>query len=184
MTACVQTQLTVISTLNNQVQKSIALPEASVSTVADCAGLRFRISAVAAADSTRVYLASCDGGGVASVRTSDNSYVVTLNAPVSGYTPPAVNISAAVQNGTTTTYSYTMISGIPLFLGMPISITGIANSGDTTLNPDNGTFNITGLGAGTFSVNNPLGVSTTSAQTAVGLGQPPPQNPAFMVAGP
>jgi len=184
VTACVQTQLTAIGTLNNQVQKSIALPEASVSTVADCAGLRFRISTVAAADSTRVYLASCDAGDVASVRTSDNSYVVTLNAPVSGYTPPAVNISSAVQNGTTTTFTYTMISGIPLFLGMPISITGIANSGDTTLNPDNGTFNITGLGAGTFSVNNPLGVSTTSAQTAVGLGQPPRQNPAFMVAGP
>ena len=184
VTACVQTQLTAISTLNNQVQKSIALPQASVSTVADCAGLRFRISAVAAANSTRVYLASCDAGGVASVRTSDNSYVVTLNAPVSGYTPPAVNISSAVQNGATTTYNYTIISGIPLFLGMPISITGIANSGDTTLNPDNGTFNIIGLGVGTFSVNNPLGVSTTSAQTAVGLGQPPPQNPAFMVAGP
>jgi len=89
-----------------------------------------------------------------------------------------------VQNGMTTTYSYTVISGIPLFLGMPISITGIANSGDTTLNPDNGTFTVTGLGAGTFSVTNPAGVSTTSAQTAVGLGQPPPQNPAFMVAGP
>jgi YVTN family beta-propeller protein len=184
VTACVQAQLTAINTLNDQVQKSIALPLASVSSVAGCAALRFRISAVAAADSTRVYLGSCDAGGVASVRTSDNSYVVTLSAPVSGFTPPAVNISAAAQNGATTTYSYSVISGVPLSLGMPISITGIANSGDTTLNPDNGTFNITALGAGTFSVNNPSGVSTTSAQTAVGLGQPPPQNPAFMVAGP
>jgi len=184
VTACVQTQLTAINTLNNQVQKSIALPQVSVSSVADCAALRFRISAVAAGDSSRVYLASCDGGGVAGVRTSDNSYVVTLNAPVSGFAPPAVNISSAVQNGTTTTYTYTVISGVPLFLGMPISITGIANSGDTVLNPDNGTFNITALGTGTFSVTNPSGVSTTSAQTAVGLGQPPPQNPAFMVAGP
>jgi hypothetical protein len=121
---------------------------------------------------------------VASVRTSDNTYVVTLSAPVSAYTPPAVNITAAVQNGLSTTYSYTQISGVPLFLGMPVSVTGIANSGDTTLNPDNGTFKVTGLGAGTFTVINPLGVSTTSTQTAVGLGQPPPQNPAFMLAGP
>lgn len=184
VTACVQAQLTAINPQNNQVLKTIALPQASVSSAADCAALRFRISAVASADSSRVYLASCDAGGIAAVRTSDNSYVVTLTAPLSGFTPPAVNISAAVQNGATTTYSYTVISGIPLFLGMPISITGIANSGDTTLNPDNGTFTVTGLGAGTFSVTNPAGVSTTSAQTAVGLGQPPPQNPAFMVAGP
>jgi hypothetical protein len=152
--------------------------------VGNCAALRFRISAAASADSTRVYLASCDAGGVASVHTSDNSYVVTLNAPVSGYSPPAVNITSATQSGSSTTYTYTMISGVPVFLAMPISITGIANPGDTALNPDNGTFTIIGLSAGTFTVTNPKGVSTTAAQTAVGLGQPPPQNPAFMVAGP
>lgn len=183
-TPCVQPQLTAINTLNNQVMAAISLPEASVSSVANCASLRFRISAAASADSTRVYLASCDAGGVYSARTSDNTYVVTLSAPVSSYTPPAVNITSATQSGLSTTFTYTMISGIPLFLGMPISITGIADPGDTALNPDNGTFNITGLGAGTFTVTNPQGVSTTAAQTAVGLGQPPPQNPAFMVAGP
>ena len=183
-TPCVQPQLTAINTLNNQVMSVISIPEASVSSVGNCASLRFRISAAASADSTRVYLASCDAGGVASVRTSDNNYVVTLNAPVSGYSPPAVNITSATQSGASTTYTYTMISGIPLLLGMPISITGIANPGDTSINPDNGTFTIRGLGAGTFTVINPNGVSTTAAQTAVGLGQPPPQNPAFMVAGP
>jgi YVTN family beta-propeller protein len=185
-TACVQAQLTVLNTLNNQVIKAIALPQVTVSSVGNCGVLpiRFRVSAAASADSSRVYISSCDGGGVASVRTSDNTYVVTLSAPVSAYTPPAVNITAAVQNGLSTTYSYTQISGVPLFLGMPVSVTGIANSGDTTLNPDNGTFKVTGLGAGTFTVINPLGVSTTSTQTAVGLGQPPPQNPAFMLAGP
>ena len=183
-TPCVQPQLTAINTLNNQVMAVVSIPGASVSSVGNCAALRFRISAVASADSTRVYLASCDAGGVASVRTSDNTYVVTLNAPVSGYTPPAVNITSATQSGSSTTYTYTMISGIPLFLGMPISITGIANPGDTAVNPDNGTFTIRGLSAGTFTVINPNGVSTTAAQTAVGLGQPPPQNPAFVVAGP
>ena len=183
-TPCVQPQLTAINTLNNQVMAVISIPEASVSSVGNCAALRFRISAAASADSTRVYLASCDAGGVASVHTSDNSYVVTLNAPVSGYSPPAVNITSATQSGSSTTYTYTMISGVPLFLGMPISITGIANPGDTAVNPDNGTFKITGLSAGAFTVINLKGVSTTAAQTAVGLGQPPPQNPAFMVAGP
>ena len=183
-TPCVQPQLTAINTLNNQVMAVVSIPEASVSSVGNCAALRFRISAAASADSTRVYLASCDGGGVASVRTSDNSYVVTLNAPVSGYSPPAVNIASATQSGSSTTYTYTTISGVPLFLGMPISITGIANPGDASVNPDNGTFTVRGLGAGTFTVINPNGVSTTGAQTAVGLGQPPPQNPAFMVAGP
>ena len=183
-TPCVQPQLTAINTLNNQVMAVITIPEASVSSVGNCASLRFRISAAAAADSTRVYLASCDAGGVASVRTSDNTYMVTLNAPVSGYSPPAVNITSATQTGSTTTYTYTMISGVPLFLGMPISITGVANPGDTAVNPDNGTFTVTGLSTGTFTVTNPKGVSTTTAQTAIGLGQPPPQNPAFMVAGP
>jgi YVTN family beta-propeller protein len=183
-TPCVQPQLTAINTLNNQVMAVITVPEASVSSVANCAALRFRISAAAAADSTRVYLASCDAGGVASVRTSDNTYMVTLNAPVSAYSPPAVNITSATQSGSTTTYTYTAIAGVPLFLGTSISITGIANPGDTALNPDNGTFTIRGLGAGTFTVTNSKGVSTTTAQTAVGLGQPPPQNPAFVVAGP
>lgn len=183
-TPCVQPQLTAINTLNNQVMAVVTIPEASVSSAGNCASLRFRISAAAAADSTRVYLASCDAGGVASVRTSDNTYMVTLNAPVSGYAPPAVNITSATQSGSTTTYTYTLISGVPLFLGMPISITGIANPGDTAVNPDNGTFTVTGLSAGTFTVTNSKGVSTTTAQTAVGLGQPPPQNPAFMVAGP
>ena len=183
-TSCVQPQLTAINTLNNQVMAAVTLPEASVSSVGNCASLRFRISAAAAADSTRVYLASCDAGGVYSVRTADNTYAVTLNAPVSSYTPPAVNITSATQSSSSTTYTYALISGVPLFLGMPISITGIANPGDTALNPDNGTFNVTGLGAGTFTVTNAQGVSTTVPQTAVGLGQPPPQNPAFMVAGP
>ena len=184
VTACVQAQVTVINALTNQVIKAIPLPEVSVSSVGNCASARFRIASAASVDSSRVYVSTCDGGGVASVRTSDNTYVVTLPAPVSGFTPPAVNITSAVQNGSSTTYTYTMISGIPLFLGLPITVTGIADPGDTGLNPDNGTFNITGLGAGTFTVTNPNGVSTTTGQAAFGLGQPPPQNPVFMIAGP
>lgn len=182
---CVQAQVTVMNAVTIQVTKAIPLPEVSVSTVGSCASARFRVSAAAAIDSSKVYVSSCDGGGVSSVRTSDDTYVVTLPAPVSGFSPPAVKVTGAVQTGTSTTYSFTYSPGsATLFLGMPISITGIANPGDTTLNPDNGTFIVVGLGAGTFTVTNSLGVSTTAPQTASGLGQPPPQNPYFMVAGP
>jgi DNA-binding beta-propeller fold protein YncE len=181
---CVQAQVTVFNSLTYQVLKAISLPEVSVSAVGNCASARFRLSAASSIDSSKVYVSSCDAGGVAVIRTSDDTYATTVLAPVSGFSPPAVSISAAVQSGSNTTYSYTLTSGMPLFLGMPISITGIANPGDTTLNPDNGTFNIIGLAAGTFTVSNPTGVSTTAPQTAIGLGQPPPQNPMFMVAGP
>lgn len=183
-TACLQAQVTVINSLTNQVTKAIPLPEVSVSSAGNCAAARFRIAAVASSDSSKVYVSSCDAGGVSIVRTSDDTYATTLPAPLSSFSPPAVNITAAVQSGSSTTYSYTLISGIPVFLGMPVSITGIVNPGDTVLNPDNGTFTVVGLAPGTFTVTNPLGVSTTAPQTAIGLGQPPPQNPAFVVAGP
>ncbi len=183
-TPCLQAQLTVVNAVTNRVIKAIPLPAVSVSSVGNCAAARFRISAAASIDSSRVYVSNCDGGGVSSVRTSDDSYVVTVPAPVSGFSPSAVNITGAVQSGANTTYSYSLISGVPLFLGMPITVTGIANPGDSTLNPDNGTFTVVALGAGTFTVTNSLGTSTTAAQTAFGLGQPPPQNPFFIVAGP
>jgi YVTN family beta-propeller protein len=184
VTACLQAQLTALNAVTNQVIKTIPLPAVSVSRVGSCASARFRISAAASIDSSKVYLSNCDGGGVSVVRTSDDTYVVTLPAPVSGFSPSAVNITGAAQSGSSTTYSYSLISGVPVFLGMPITVTGIANPGDTTLNPDNGTFTVVGLGAGTFTVTNSLGVSTNAPQTAFGLGQPPPQNPFFLVAGP
>jgi hypothetical protein len=47
---------------------------------------------------------------------------------------------------------------------------------------DNGSFTISALGAGTFSVLNPAGVSATG-QAGLGIATPL-QNPVFLVGGP
>ena len=64
-----------------------------------------------------------------------------------------VNISAATQAGSNTTYTYTLSSGPALVAGGSIVI---ANMVDPR---DNGTFTITALGSGTFTVANPNGVN-------------------------
>lgn len=81
-----------------------------------------------------------------------------------------VAITAAAIVGTTTTYTYTLSSGPALRVGMSLTITGMADAGN------NGTFTITALGAGTFSVVNAGGVNrggqagtgATTAQSVVG----------------
>src|SRR6266700_987070 len=63
-----------------------------------------------------------------------------------------VNITAASQNVSNTTYSYTLASGPGLQAGKGIAIAGMANAGN------NGTFLIAALGGGTFTGTNPSGV--------------------------
>ena len=72
-----------------------------------------------------------------------------------------LSITAASFSTPNTTYTYTLTSGIALVSGMTITITGMATAGN------NGTFVITSLGAGTFTVTNTSG-HTESGQTAVG----------------
>jgi YVTN family beta-propeller protein len=84
---CVQAQVTALNALTNQVTASISLPEVPVSSVGNCAAARFRISAAPAADSTRVYVASCDSGDVSIIDTNANKFLVNLPAPVSGFAP-------------------------------------------------------------------------------------------------
>lgn len=67
-------------------------------------------------------------------------------------------ISAAVQSGGSTTYTYTITSGYTAQVGQGITISGMADSGN------NGTFSIASIGAGTFTVTNVNGV-TRSVQT-------------------
>jgi hypothetical protein len=69
-----------------------------------------------------------------------------------------MTITAAVQSGTNTTYTFTLNSGFTPTIGDDVTITGMADSGN------NGTFIITGLGAGTFTVINKTGV-TRAGQT-------------------
>jgi uncharacterized protein (TIGR02217 family) len=73
-----------------------------------------------------------------------------------------VSISAASISGINTTYTYTLSSGAALEVGMRIVITGMTNAGN------NGTFYITALGAGTFTVVNASGVNA-SGQTGSGV---------------
>jgi DNA-binding beta-propeller fold protein YncE len=63
------------------------LAGAPVLLQAGCATSRFRLSMAAAADSSRVFLSACDAGGVSTIRTSDDTYVVTLPTPVSAFPP-------------------------------------------------------------------------------------------------
>src|SRR5450631_18453 len=52
-----------------------------------CATARFRMTMAAAGDSSRAYLASCDGGNVNIIDTSNDTYIENLQAPV-GSRPP------------------------------------------------------------------------------------------------
>ncbi len=177
-TACVQSQVTVVDALTAQVTKAISLPQVSVSPVANCSAARFRISAAAAIDSSRVYVSSCDASAVWSINTSGDFFFATVPAPGSAYAPTLMNITDAVQNGTDTTYTFTYDpnNGTPIFLGLVVSITNMSVAAD------NGIFTVTGLGNGTFTVSNPTG-QTTHGENATGVGEPPRQNPVFMLTG-
>ncbi len=178
-TPCLQAQVTVIDELTNQVTKSIPLPEVSVSAVGNCASARFRVAVAAAPDSSRVYVSSCDGSGVSSINPAGDQYFAAIPAPGSSFSPTLVNITGVVQNGSNTTYSYTYDpnSGVPVFLGLVITMTNLSQPAD------NGTFTVTGIGNGTFTVSNPAGQAAAN-ENGTGLGQPPGQNPVFILTGP
>jgi hypothetical protein len=178
-TPCLQAQVTVIDELTNQVTKSIPLPEVSVSAVGNCASARFRIAATSAPDSSRVYVSSCDGSGVSSINPAGDQYFAAIPAPGSSFSPTLVNITGVAQNGGNTTYTYTYDpnSGVPVFLGLVITISNLSQPAD------NGTFTVTGLGNGTFTVSNPAGQPIAN-ENGTGLGQPPGQNPVFILTGP
>ncbi len=72
-----------------------------------------------------------------------------------------LNITAAVQNGPNTTYTYSVASGQGPQLDAKVSIQGMANAGN------DGTFTIGALGNGTFTVLNPSG-TTASGQNGSG----------------
>ena len=51
-------------------------------------GVRFRFSAAASADSTKVVVGKCDSGSTTIIRTSDDTAVIDMTAPLSTVTPP------------------------------------------------------------------------------------------------
>jgi len=52
-----------------------------------CSTTPFRMTMAAGGDSSRVYLASCDAGNVNIIRTSDDSYLLSVPAPASSRAP-------------------------------------------------------------------------------------------------
>jgi DNA-binding beta-propeller fold protein YncE len=79
-------QVTVIDVASNTIKSSIAVPGFPAFD-AFCASTRFRMTMAAAGDSSRAYLASCDGGMVNIIDTSSDTYIENLPAPV-GVRPP------------------------------------------------------------------------------------------------
>ncbi len=167
----VTSRVTVINASNGSIRSTIPLTTAAQV----CASNPFELSIAAAADSSRVYVGNCDVGNVAIIQTSNDTLLLQMPAPVSAAQPSTVDIAGASQSGSNTTYTYTLVSGTPLRVGMSIAIQSMGDPGN------DGTFAITALGTGTFTVRNTSGVMASSQHgtgTAV-----TPQNPVFVVAG-
>ena len=168
----VTSSVTVINALDGSIKTTIPLTAASKV----CASNPSELSIAAAADSSSVYVGNCDAGNVAIIQTLTDTLVLQMPAPVSSSQPSTIRITAATQSGSNTTYAYVPISGPPLRVGMTIAIENLGDSGN------NGTFAITAVGTGTFTVFNAAGV-TASSQGGTGSAVTP-QSPVFAVAGP
>jgi DNA-binding beta-propeller fold protein YncE len=80
-------QVTVIDVKSNTIKSSTAVPgfpayDAFCSTTIPTPRVRFRVTMAAGGDSSRVYLASCDGGNVNIIDTTSDSYILNLPAPI------------------------------------------------------------------------------------------------------
>ena len=80
-------QVTVIDAASNTVKGSpIAVPGFPAYD-ALCSVTRFRLTMAAGGDSSRAYLASCDGGGVNIIDTFTDTFIVNLHAPIGARAP-------------------------------------------------------------------------------------------------
>jgi hypothetical protein len=96
-------QMTVVNTMSNTVETSIAIPgsaayNAFCSPAQTARAPRFRLTMAAGGDSSRAYLASCDGGNVNIVNTSSETYVLNLPAPIGTLSPIPPNPQNPPQN--------------------------------------------------------------------------------------
>jgi hypothetical protein len=74
-------QVTVIDVASNTIKSSIAVPGFPAFD-AFCSTTRFRVTMAAGGDSSRAYLASCDGGMVNIIDTTSDTYIQNLPAPI------------------------------------------------------------------------------------------------------
>ena len=82
-------QVTVVDAMSNTIKTTASVPGFPDATVVGspyyapiCATTRFRFTMAAGGDSSRAYLASCDGGMVNIVDTTSDIYVLNLPAPL------------------------------------------------------------------------------------------------------
>ena len=97
--------------------------------------------------------------------------------PATQVAKSSVTLTSASFNAGNTTYSYAPISGPALQVGQQIVISGMTDGGN------NGTYTISAVGAGTFTVANQNGVTTTSTQNGLGI-VPITCNPDLVVVKP
>jgi DNA-binding beta-propeller fold protein YncE len=95
--------VTVINTSNNQIKTTInmpAVPAAGPYEAPVCSdpSTRFRFTMAAAGDSSRVYLASCDGGNIQFINTFDDTYLLSFPAPLSARAPIPPSSQPPSQN--------------------------------------------------------------------------------------
>jgi YVTN family beta-propeller protein len=170
----VSASLTALDAQNLQVMATI--PLSSLPHVAGCpTQTSAELSVAAAADGSRVYVGNCDAGNTALIQTSNNSEMFAIAAPTSAIPPANVSVNSALESGSNTIYTFQPLSGPALRSGMSIAIEGMRATGN------NGTFVITGVGAGTFTVTNPAGV-TAAGDSGVGMALTP-QSPILVIAG-
>jgi hypothetical protein len=87
-------QVTVVNTSGNTVKTTAAIPGFSTAAPFSppiCSFTRFPFTMAAGGDSSRVYLASCDGGNVNEIDTSTDLYLLNLPAPGSSRKPNVGN---------------------------------------------------------------------------------------------
>lgn len=105
---------------------------------------------------------SSAGGAALSVWAADgfanDQYASAQISVVAPFTS-VVAITAATLSGGNTIYNYTLSSGSALTVNQQIYVTGMAHAGN------NGNFQITGLGGGTFTVVNASGFTATESGT-------------------
>jgi len=75
-----------INPASQTVTKSIPLADAPVNTASTgCDTARFRMSIASSSDGQRIYIANCDAGGTAILRTSDDTLVLDVSAPAGSF---------------------------------------------------------------------------------------------------
>ena len=153
------------------------IPLSSVERAPGCPAQTWsELSVAASADGSRVYVGNCDAGNTAVIQTSNNAVLLQMEAPTSAVTPARLRVTSASQNGSSTTYGFSPISGPTLRPSMSVTVSGMQSFAN------NGTFPIIAVGSGTFTVTNPVG-ATAGGQTGSGIALTP-QIPVLVLTNP